>query len=140
LVRLTTRLFGALQWHGVGMAEWRRDSRNGRFYLMEVNPRLVGSTDLAIRCGVDLPRLQCQMVRDGDVPAVLEHRSGVRMHWLLPDGLRHFLARPSQALRGQLRRASTDWTWSDPRPHWLQLRLAAWEMRHARRSAKSTQG
>jgi len=140
LVRLSVRLFSALQWHGLGMAEWRRDSRNGRFYLMEINPRLVGSTDLAIRCGVDLPSLQCQMVRDGDVRPALEHASGVRMHWLVPDGLRHLLARPSQALRTHLRRTNTDWSWSDLRPHWLQLRLAAWEMRNARRSAKSTQG
>ena len=140
LVRLTVRLFAALQWHGLAMAEWRRDSRNGRFYLREVNPRLVGSTDLAIRCGVDLPSLQCRMLRDGDVRPVLEHASGVRMHWLVPDGLRHFLARPRQALKTHLRRTSTDWSWSDPRPHWLQLRLAAWEMRHTRRSAKATQG
>ena len=138
LVRMTVRLFAALQWHGLGMVEWRRDSRNGRFYLMEVNPRLVGSTDLAIRCGVDLPSLQCRMVRDGDVQPVLEHAAGVRMHWLVPDGLRHLLARPGQAMRSALRRTATDWSWSDLRPHWLQLRLAAWEMRHARRSAKST--
>jgi predicted ATP-grasp superfamily ATP-dependent carboligase len=140
LVRLTLRLFEALSWHGLGMAEWRRDERNGHFYLMEVNPRLVGSTDLAIRCGVDLPALNCRLVRDGDVPAVLDHRDGVRIHWLLPDGLRHLLARPWQSLRNLFRRSSTDWSLSDLHPHWLQVRLAAWELRHATRAAKSTRG
>jgi predicted ATP-grasp superfamily ATP-dependent carboligase len=140
LVRLTTRLFEALSWHGLGMAEWRRDARTGGFYLMEVNPRLVGSTDLAIRCGVDLPALQCRLVLEGDVQPVLEHRAGVRIHWLLPDGLHHVLARPWHGLRNLLRRGSTDWSWSDLRPHWLQLRLAAWELRHASRTAKSANG
>lgn len=132
LVRLTTRLFSGLQWNGLGMVEWRRDSRNGRFYLMEVNPRLVGSTDLAIRCGVDLPALYCRMLRDGDVPEVLKHPTGICMHWLLPDGLRHFLSRPGKAFREHLGHTSTDWSWTDLRPHWLQLRLAAWEMRQPR--------
>ena len=131
LVRLTTQLFTALRWNGLGMAEWRRDTRNGRFYLMEINPRLVGSTDLAVRCGVDLPALHCRMLRDGDVPAVLEHPAGVRMHWLVPDGLRHFLSRPGKALRSHMGHTSTDWLWSDLRPHWRQLRLAVWEMRQS---------
>jgi hypothetical protein len=29
---------------------------------------------------------------------------------------------------------------SDLHPHWLQVRLAAWELRHATRAAKSTHG
>ncbi|MFQ5600083.1 MAG: ATP-grasp domain-containing protein [Candidatus Krumholzibacteriia bacterium] len=131
-------LFEALGWHGLGMAEWRRDTRNGRFVLMEINPRLVGSTDLAIRCGVDLPVLACRMLLDGDVPPVLEYPTGVRMRWLLPDALRDLLARPRQAFRQHLGGASSDWCWRDLMPHWMQLRIATWELRHAGRRGTPT--
>ena len=124
------RLFAALEWHGLGMAEWRRQNGTGRYFLMEVNPRLVGSTDLAMRSGVDLPLLACQMVRDGDVAPVLEHRVGVRMRWLLPDALRDLLARPARLFDLDTWRSATDWSWRDLAPHVMQLRLAAWTLRH----------
>jgi len=129
---LGLRLFGALGWHGLGMAEWRRETPTGRFYLMEINPRLVGSTDLAIRCGVDLPLLYCQMVRDDDIPPTNGYRTGVRMRWLLPDALRDLLARPARLFDFEAMRAATDWSWRDLGPHLMQLRLAAWALRHER--------
>ena len=130
---LGLRLFEALAWHGVGMAEWRRDARDGRYVLMEINPRLVGSTDLAIRSGVDLPALAARLAGRGDVEPVLQHRTGVRLQWLVPDGLKHFMAQPGQALRTGLGRVHSDWSWRDPAPHWVQLRLAAWDLRQRRR-------
>lgn len=130
---LGLRLFEALEWHGLGMAEWRRDARDGRFVLMEINPRLVGSTDLAIRAGVDLPQLAAELAACGEVEAVETYRVGVQLRWLLPDGLRHLFADPRRALRERRTRVHTDWSWRDPAPHWLQLRLAAWELRQRRR-------
>ena len=130
LRRLGLRLFEALRWHGLGMAEWRRETATGRFVLMEINPRLVGSTDLAMRAGVDLPLLACRMLRDGDVRPVLDYRDGVRLRWLLPDGLLHFLARPAEALRPRHLVTATDWRWRDLEPHWMQLRRTAWQLRH----------
>lgn len=130
LRRLGLHLFEALRWHGLGMAEWRRETATGRFVLMEINPRLVGSTDLALRAGVDLPLLACRMARDGDVEPVLTYRSGVRMRWVLPDGLRDLLARPARLFDPGVWSTATDWSWRDPAPHWRQLRLAAWAIRH----------
>jgi predicted ATP-grasp superfamily ATP-dependent carboligase len=50
------RLVDAMELDGCSMVEFRRD-QEGRPVLMEVNPRLGMSVDLAIRCGVDLPGL-----------------------------------------------------------------------------------
>jgi predicted ATP-grasp superfamily ATP-dependent carboligase len=130
LEALGLRLFRALGWHGLGMAEWRRETSTGRYFLMEVNPRLVGSTDLAMRSGVDFPLLYCKLVHEGDVPPVHGYRSGVRMRWLLPDAFRDLLARPAQLLDLDAWRATTDWSWRDLGPHLMQLRLAAWAIRH----------
>jgi hypothetical protein len=99
---------------------------------MEVNPRLVGSTDLAVQSGIDLPVLAARMARDGDVAPVPAYRAGVRVRWLLPDGLLDLLARPRQALAPSRWRSGSDWCWSDPAPHWMQLRRAAWTLRHSR--------
>jgi len=50
------RLLEALQWKGIAMVEFRRDSQ-GTPVFMEVNPRFWGTLTLAIASGVDFPRL-----------------------------------------------------------------------------------
>ena len=47
----------ALGYHGIAQTEFRLDPRDGRFKLMEVNPRLWQWHGLARACGVDLPRI-----------------------------------------------------------------------------------
>jgi predicted ATP-grasp superfamily ATP-dependent carboligase len=49
------RLLNALGFHGISQVEFKRDPRDGRFKLMEVNPRLWQWHGLAAACGVDLP-------------------------------------------------------------------------------------
>ena len=48
------QLLTALHWHGVAMVEFKM-SRDGSFYLMEINPRLWGSLALSIDAGVNFP-------------------------------------------------------------------------------------
>jgi predicted ATP-grasp superfamily ATP-dependent carboligase len=50
-------LLEEIDWQGVAMVEWKRSTANNRPYLMEINPRLWGSLQLAIDCGVDFPRI-----------------------------------------------------------------------------------
>jgi predicted ATP-grasp superfamily ATP-dependent carboligase len=45
----------ALGFHGLSQVEFKRDPRDGRFKLMEINPRLWQWHGLATACGVDLP-------------------------------------------------------------------------------------
>jgi protein-tyrosine-phosphatase len=54
LVERSRHLLNALNWHGVAMVEWRCSS-DGRFYLVEINPRLWGSLPLTIAAGVNIP-------------------------------------------------------------------------------------
>jgi predicted ATP-grasp superfamily ATP-dependent carboligase len=130
LQSLGLRLFGALGWHGLGMAEWRRETGTGRYVLMEINPRLVGSTDLAIASGVDLPLLACRLLADGEIPLAPEARAGVRLRWFLPDGLADLMARPRRWFDVDAWRANSDWRWNDLGPHWMQLRRMVWTLRH----------
>jgi len=97
LKELGTRLLSALKWHGVAMAEFKKDRRDGKFKLMEVNPKFWGSLDLAIAAGVDFPYLAVRMALDGDVETTEGYRTGVRFRWPFPYDMLHLLSRPSSA-------------------------------------------
>ncbi len=51
------RLLSAFDYRGLSQVEFKRDPRDGRYKLMEINPRLFQWHGLAAACGVDLPRL-----------------------------------------------------------------------------------
>ncbi|MGZ8793409.1 MAG: carboxylate--amine ligase [Gaiellaceae bacterium] len=51
------RLLEAFGYFGLSQVEFKRDPRDGRFKLMEINPRLWQWHGLAAACGVDLPRI-----------------------------------------------------------------------------------
>jgi protein-tyrosine-phosphatase/predicted ATP-grasp superfamily ATP-dependent carboligase len=55
LLQAAKTLLDDLRWHGVAMVEFKYDPATGRFWLMEINPRLWGSVALAIDAGVDFP-------------------------------------------------------------------------------------
>jgi protein-tyrosine-phosphatase/predicted ATP-grasp superfamily ATP-dependent carboligase len=66
-------LLRALQWHGVGMVEFKSDS-NGEFHLLEINPRLWGSLALAIDAGVDFPFGLLLLATQKDLPPQPQYR------------------------------------------------------------------
>jgi predicted ATP-grasp superfamily ATP-dependent carboligase len=51
------RLLAAFGFTGLSQVEFKRDPRDGRYKLMEINPRLFQWHGLAAACGVDLPQL-----------------------------------------------------------------------------------
>lgn len=69
---------------GPSMIEFRRDA-TGRPVLMEVNPRMGGSVSLAIRSGVDFPRLTYDWAIGEAVPEITSYRVGRRVRWLSVD-------------------------------------------------------
>jgi predicted ATP-grasp superfamily ATP-dependent carboligase len=80
------KLLGALSWTGVAMVEFKRDHRDGTPRLMEINPRLWGSVELTMRCGLDLPRLYAQACL-GQFPGDPGYECGRRMSFLFPNAL-----------------------------------------------------
>ena len=51
------RLLAAFGYFGLYQVEFKRDARDGKFKLMEINPRLWQWHGLASACGIDLPRI-----------------------------------------------------------------------------------
>jgi predicted ATP-grasp superfamily ATP-dependent carboligase len=70
----------AMGFSGYACTEFKRDARDGRYKLMEVNGRHNLSTALAVRCGIDFPWLQYRHLAHGEVPAPAEFAEGV--YWI----------------------------------------------------------
>ena len=85
LIEPVDRLVQALGWHGACMVEFRVDSRDGRPYLMEVNPRFWGSLQLAVDAGVDFPHLLYRLALGEKLQPVGPYKIGVRSRWLIGD-------------------------------------------------------
>ena len=91
------RLVRELELAGYSEVEFRRDAA-GRAALMEINPRLSASVELAVRAGVPFPRLLYDWAAGERLQACADYRSGVRMRWLGGDvaWLKKVLGTPGQ--------------------------------------------
>lgn len=90
-------LLDALDLHGISQLETKRDLRDGRDYLIEVNPRSWLWIGLATNCGVNLPYLAWRDAIGRPEVQPGGHRSGVR--WIL--ATKHLAGSVREIRRGQ---------------------------------------
>ena len=69
-------LLRALDFHGISQVEMKRDPRDGRYKLIEVNPRLWQWHGLASACGVDLPWIAYRHLTGDPLPLARMHSEG----------------------------------------------------------------
>jgi D-aspartate ligase len=81
---LAARVLRALRFDGIVELEFKRDPRDGRLLLLDVNPRVWGWHTLARGAGVDVPYLLWRMVHGKPVEPV-RARPGVRWVRALTD-------------------------------------------------------
>jgi predicted ATP-grasp superfamily ATP-dependent carboligase len=75
------RLLAAMGYEGFAQVEFRRRP-DGDPVLMEVNPRLTQSLELAWLAGIDFARMQVDWARGRDPGSRDGYRTGVRLSWL----------------------------------------------------------
>jgi predicted ATP-grasp superfamily ATP-dependent carboligase len=75
------RLLDRLNWHGVAMVEFRYDTRDHDYKILEVNPKFWGSLDLALASGVDFPYYVCQMANGESIEYSEDYDRSLRFHW-----------------------------------------------------------
>jgi len=75
------RLVRKIDLEGYSEVEFRRDSA-GVPYLMEINPRLSASVEVAVRAGVDFPYLLYQWANKEPIRKVENYRIGGWMRYL----------------------------------------------------------
>jgi D-aspartate ligase len=94
VVDAALRLLRAFDYHGLSQVEFKRDPRDGKYRLMEINPRLWQWHGLASACGVDLPRIAYQdLLGDAPQPAEMDG-NGKRWAITLLPGAAPALQRP----------------------------------------------
>jgi D-aspartate ligase len=81
VVDAALQLLRAFGYHGLSQVEFKRDARDGRYKLMEINPRLWQWHGLATACGVDLPRIAYADLT-GDTPPEA-HMNGSGKRWAI---------------------------------------------------------
>ncbi len=77
-------LVRAIELEGYSEVEFRRDNA-GIPYLMEINPRLSASVEIAVRAGVDFPSLLYQWANGDRLEKTLTYRTGGWMRYLKGD-------------------------------------------------------
>ena len=82
MVEAAGKLLSEVGWQGIAMVEFKRDIRDGKAKLMEINGRFWGSLQLAVSSGVDFPAL-CLDFYIGAQSASLssEYQAGHRLKW-----------------------------------------------------------
>jgi predicted ATP-grasp superfamily ATP-dependent carboligase len=94
LVEYTTRVMEALNWHGECGMEWKYDEERDDFYFIEMNPRFEGSVDIAIKAGVNLPKLLLDVIHEKTVPDDLEYRPDTHYRFFFKQDFKYFLTKP----------------------------------------------
>ncbi|MFW8600786.1 ATP-grasp domain-containing protein [Desulfobacterota bacterium M19] len=93
MVESARRLLAAVGWQGVAMVEFKRDERDGKAKLMEINGRFWGSLQLAISAGIDFPTLLLKLLQGERQNGLQDqYQIGLKMKWLLGT-LDHMLIR-----------------------------------------------
>ncbi len=80
VMALGKRFLEAIGYRGVGSAEFKRDPRDGKLKLIELNPRFWQQNALAARCGVDFALAQYQDLTGEVSPQTTDYERDVK--WL----------------------------------------------------------
>lgn len=81
VARAAEKLLRGLEYTGLIEVEFKLDYRDGRFKLIDANPRVWGWHTLGARAGVDFPLLLWRLLKGDPVPGILG-RPGVA--WMYP--------------------------------------------------------
>jgi predicted ATP-grasp superfamily ATP-dependent carboligase len=128
------RLLAAARFTGLAEVEFKKDPRDGRFKVLDVNPRVWGWHTLSVRAGVDFSYLLWLLTRGEPVP-ILQARAGERwihgsadLHVAISEILNGGFSLSSylRSIRGP--KESAIFAWDDPLPGLLDLPLFAYSL------------
>ena len=91
LVAMSEKLLKFLNWQGVAMVEWKIDPLTEIPYLLEINPRFWGSLELAVRSGVDFPRILVDLIRLKTISYPVSQEGANRCRWVFPGEILRYI-------------------------------------------------
>lgn len=82
--KIGEKIIKKLGWDGLIMIEFIFDEEKKGYKVIEINPKLWGSLDLAIASGIEFPYLY-YLAAKGIKFAVPKYKEGVKFQWVLPE-------------------------------------------------------
>ena len=82
LLELTSKVIEKSGWSGPFQAEYRYEPSEGDFYLIEVNAKMWGSTQLTLRSNSKILRMALDFAMKRDVEEDTTFKKGLRHRWL----------------------------------------------------------
>lgn len=83
LKNLGDKILTGLNWHGVAMVEFKKDSKSNQLKLMEINPKFWGSLELSYKAGINFPYLS-YLLAMGEPITKANYFTEVYFRWILP--------------------------------------------------------
>ncbi len=83
---LGDKLLRNMNWLGVAMVEFKKDLNDGKFKLMEINPKFWGSFELSHKAGINFAYLNYLVAMQLQVPES-KYENNVYFRWTLPNDL-----------------------------------------------------
>ena len=142
IAELSERFVQAIHYHGLVEIEYKRDPRDGRYKLLDVNARPWGFHALGAASGVDFPWL-LYADRTGLPIEPLRARTGVGWLRLLTDvptalsDIAHGFLTPAAYVKSLFAtRVESVFRWSDPLPFLMETALLPWLIAKKRPSGR----
>lgn len=128
LHEIGSKFFKAIDYRGVGSAEFKYDERDNKLKLIELNPRYWQQNSLGTACGMNFPLVDYLEVTGQNPGPRLEHRTGIKWVNRYMD-LDSFLKyRKEKVLTFRAWRKSlkgkkiySDFSWRDPIPAFYEI-------------------
>lgn len=76
------KLLDSLNWNGIAMVEYKKDEKSGEFKLIEINPKIWGSFELSIKCGVDFIQDLISLTQKGNIIQRKNYARNKRFQWI----------------------------------------------------------
>ena len=81
---ISKKLFDHLGWHGIAEVEYVTHEETGEYYPIEINPRIWGGVNSAIRSGLDIGDIMTRIATGKRVEPV-HYKRGVKTRWFWGD-------------------------------------------------------
>lgn len=92
LKQLGLKIMHELKWTGPAMVEFKKDAKDGKYKLIEINPKLWGSLDLTISAGIDIPSMIVKHCMGAKIESKFTYKIPLTYRWIVPDELLTFFA------------------------------------------------
>ncbi|MEM7637465.1 MAG: hypothetical protein AAF269_00275 [Pseudomonadota bacterium] len=92
------KLFDGVDWNGIGNVEFKRDTRDGRLKIIEVNARFTAAHRLVTAAGAPIDEIIYRHLSDQDIPTFDSYSNTLRMIYPIGDFMAYLELRRSKQL------------------------------------------